>query len=127
MPMLCNDCITWHLFEFYLQSIRVLGDASASFKKNSITGIKANHERISKLLHEVNLNSSFFFFFLFCVVRKSLLKFLEVTDEITSYSLIELHGLAVPDACNMFEPCKLMLLVTWYSPLSFCNPRFFLY
>eukprot|EP00268_Persea_americana_P032061 TRINITY_DN3138_c0_g1_i2.p1 TRINITY_DN3138_c0_g1~~TRINITY_DN3138_c0_g1_i2.p1 ORF type:complete len:489 (-),score=103.72 TRINITY_DN3138_c0_g1_i2:459-1925(-) len=35
-----------------LQSIRVLGDASASFEKNCVRGIKANRERISKLLHE---------------------------------------------------------------------------
>eukprot|EP00261_Vitis_vinifera_P038978 XP_019080221.1 PREDICTED: fumarate hydratase 1, mitochondrial isoform X4 [Vitis vinifera] len=34
------------------QSLRLLGDASASFEKNCIRGIQANQERISKLLHE---------------------------------------------------------------------------
>ncbi|KAL3569426.1 hypothetical protein D5086_029316 [Populus alba] len=35
-----------------LHSIRLLGDASASFEKNCVRGIQANRERISKLLHE---------------------------------------------------------------------------
>ncbi|KAJ8774251.1 hypothetical protein K2173_009682 [Erythroxylum novogranatense] len=35
-----------------LHSIRLLGDASASFEKNCVRGIQANKERISKLLHE---------------------------------------------------------------------------
>ncbi|KAJ8511181.1 hypothetical protein OPV22_001615 [Ensete ventricosum] len=35
-----------------LRSLRLLGDASASFEKNCVRGIKANHQRISKLLHE---------------------------------------------------------------------------
>ncbi|KAE8696857.1 Fumarate hydratase [Hibiscus syriacus] len=35
-----------------LHSIRLLGDAAASFEKNSVRGIQANKERISKLLHE---------------------------------------------------------------------------
>ncbi|KAL0389670.1 UNVERIFIED_CONTAM: Fumarate hydratase 1, mitochondrial [Sesamum calycinum] len=34
------------------QSLRLLGDASASFEKNCVRGIQANRERISKLLHE---------------------------------------------------------------------------
>ncbi|CAI0438821.1 unnamed protein product [Linum tenue] len=34
------------------QSVRLLGDASASFEKNCVKGIQANKERISKLLHE---------------------------------------------------------------------------
>ncbi|KAE8662621.1 putative protein disulfide-isomerase A6 [Hibiscus syriacus] len=33
-------------------SIRLLGDAAASFEKNCVKGIQANKERISKLLHE---------------------------------------------------------------------------
>ena len=36
------------------QSLRLLGDASASFEKNCVRGIQANRERISKLLHEVS-------------------------------------------------------------------------
>ncbi|KAF8387762.1 hypothetical protein HHK36_026417 [Tetracentron sinense] len=35
-----------------LRSLRLLGDASASFEKNCVRGIQANCERISKLLHE---------------------------------------------------------------------------
>uniref|UniRef100_A0A2N9I5L6 fumarate hydratase n=1 Tax=Fagus sylvatica TaxID=28930 RepID=A0A2N9I5L6_FAGSY len=35
-----------------LHSVRLLGDASASFEKNCVRGIQANRERISKLLHE---------------------------------------------------------------------------
>ncbi|KAL6217190.1 hypothetical protein ACLB2K_010407 [Fragaria x ananassa] len=35
-----------------LHSVRLLGDASASFGKNCVRGIEANRERISKLLHE---------------------------------------------------------------------------
>ncbi|CAN1324187.1 Fumarate hydratase 2 [Linum perenne] len=35
-----------------LHSVRLLGDASASFEKNCVKGIQANKERISKLLHE---------------------------------------------------------------------------
>ncbi|KAM1150929.1 hypothetical protein ACFX2B_031043 [Malus domestica] len=35
-----------------LQSLRLLGDASASFEKNCVRGIQANRERISKFLHE---------------------------------------------------------------------------
>ncbi|PIA61249.1 hypothetical protein AQUCO_00300645v1 [Aquilegia coerulea] len=35
-----------------LRSLRLLGDASASFEKNCVRGIQANRERISKLLHE---------------------------------------------------------------------------
>ncbi|KAL6564161.1 fumarase fum1 [Orobanche minor] len=35
-----------------LHSLRLLGDASASFEKNCVRGIHANKERISKLLHE---------------------------------------------------------------------------
>lgn len=35
-----------------LQSMRLLGDASASFEKNCVRGIQANRERISKLLNE---------------------------------------------------------------------------
>ncbi|PHU22041.1 Fumarate hydratase 1, mitochondrial [Capsicum chinense] len=35
-----------------LQSVRLLGDASASFEKNCVRGIQANRERIAKLLHE---------------------------------------------------------------------------
>lgn len=38
----------------YSQSIRLVGDASASFEKNCVRGIQANKERISKLLHEVS-------------------------------------------------------------------------
>lgn len=38
-----------------LQSLRLLGDASASFEKNCVRGIQANTERISKLLREVSL------------------------------------------------------------------------
>ncbi|WRX10356.1 Fumarate lyase [Theobroma cacao] len=37
-----------------LHSLRLLGDASASFEKNCVRGIQANRERISKLLHEVS-------------------------------------------------------------------------
>ncbi|KAJ0978548.1 hypothetical protein J5N97_014022 [Dioscorea zingiberensis] len=35
-----------------LRSLRLLGDASSSFEKNCVSGIQANRERISKLLHE---------------------------------------------------------------------------
>ncbi|OAY75360.1 Fumarate hydratase 2, chloroplastic [Ananas comosus] len=35
-----------------LRSVRLLGDASSSFEKNCVRGIKANHQRISKLLQE---------------------------------------------------------------------------
>ncbi|KAG7036654.1 Fumarate hydratase 1, mitochondrial [Cucurbita argyrosperma subsp. argyrosperma] len=35
-----------------LHSVRLLGDASASFEKNCVRGIQANNERISKLLRE---------------------------------------------------------------------------
>lgn len=35
-----------------LRSARLLGDASASFTKNCIVGLKANEERIKKLLNE---------------------------------------------------------------------------
>ncbi|CAI9774295.1 unnamed protein product [Fraxinus pennsylvanica] len=35
-----------------LHSLRLIGDASASFEKNCVRGIQANKERISKLLHE---------------------------------------------------------------------------
>ncbi|CAH2049398.1 unnamed protein product, partial [Thlaspi arvense] len=35
-----------------LHSVRLIGDASASFEKNCARGIQANRERISKLLHE---------------------------------------------------------------------------
>lgn len=35
-----------------LHSLRLLGDASASFEKNCVRGIQANRERISKLLQE---------------------------------------------------------------------------
>ncbi|KAJ0797190.1 putative fumarate hydratase [Helianthus annuus] len=35
-----------------LHSVRLLADASASFEKNCVSGIQANRERISKLLHE---------------------------------------------------------------------------
>ncbi|KAK6941035.1 Fumarase C, C-terminal [Dillenia turbinata] len=35
-----------------LHSVRLLGDASASFEKNCVQGIQANKARISKLLHE---------------------------------------------------------------------------
>ncbi|KAK7392280.1 hypothetical protein VNO78_20713 [Psophocarpus tetragonolobus] len=42
-PMIAN-CL--------LHSLRLLGDASASFEKNCVRGIQANRERISKLLHE---------------------------------------------------------------------------
>lgn len=35
-----------------LRSLRLLADASTSFEKNCVRGIKANKERISKLLHE---------------------------------------------------------------------------
>jgi fumarate hydratase, class II len=35
-----------------LQSVRLLGDASASFTSNCVVGIKANRARIDKLLHE---------------------------------------------------------------------------
>ncbi|XP_057535875.1 fumarate hydratase 1, mitochondrial [Amaranthus tricolor] len=35
-----------------LHSLRLLGDASASFEKNCVRGIQANRERISKLLNE---------------------------------------------------------------------------
>ncbi|KAL1544968.1 fumarase fum1 [Salvia divinorum] len=35
-----------------LHSVRLLGDASASFEKNCVRGIQANRERIHKLLHE---------------------------------------------------------------------------
>ncbi|RVW39199.1 Fumarate hydratase 2, chloroplastic [Vitis vinifera] len=40
-----------------LCSLRLLGDASASFEKNCIRGIQANQERISKLLHEASLKT----------------------------------------------------------------------
>ncbi|URE32197.1 Fumarate hydratase 1, mitochondrial [Musa troglodytarum] len=39
--------------------LRLLGDASASFEKNCVRGIKANHQKISKLSHQeaaLNLN-----------------------------------------------------------------------
>ncbi|XP_047327829.1 fumarate hydratase 1, mitochondrial-like [Impatiens glandulifera] len=42
-PMIANSL---------LHSLRLLGDASASFEKNCVRGIQANEERISKLLHE---------------------------------------------------------------------------
>ncbi|CAI0376300.1 unnamed protein product [Linum tenue] len=42
-PMIASDL---------LHSVRLLGDASASFEKNCVKGIQANKERISKLLHE---------------------------------------------------------------------------
>nr|GLL30614.1 fumarate hydratase 1, mitochondrial [Ipomoea trifida]GMD13814.1 fumarate hydratase 1, mitochondrial [Ipomoea batatas] len=42
-PMIANSL---------LHSVRLLGDASASFEKNCVRGIQANRERISKLLHE---------------------------------------------------------------------------
>uniref|UniRef100_A0A7N2L2K5 Fumarate hydratase n=1 Tax=Quercus lobata TaxID=97700 RepID=A0A7N2L2K5_QUELO len=42
-PMIANNL---------LHSLRLLGYAFASFKKNCMTGIQANRERISKLLHE---------------------------------------------------------------------------
>lgn len=35
-----------------LHSVRLIGDASASFEKNCVRGIQANTERIAKLLHE---------------------------------------------------------------------------
>ncbi|KAJ3709344.1 hypothetical protein LUZ61_013049 [Rhynchospora tenuis] len=35
-----------------LRSVRLLADASASFEKNCVRGIQANHARISKLLNE---------------------------------------------------------------------------
>lgn len=35
-----------------LRSIRLLGDSSKSFSHNCVEGIKANKERIDKLLHE---------------------------------------------------------------------------
>ncbi len=35
-----------------LQSSRLLGDAAESFTSNCVVGIKANRERIDKLLHE---------------------------------------------------------------------------
>ena len=35
-----------------LQSVRLIGDASRSFTTNCVVGIKANHERINKLLTE---------------------------------------------------------------------------
>ncbi|KAF7139643.1 hypothetical protein RHSIM_Rhsim07G0104500 [Rhododendron simsii] len=35
-----------------LHSVRLIGDASASFEKNCVRGTQANRERISKLLHE---------------------------------------------------------------------------
>ncbi|KAL7226968.1 hypothetical protein ACSBR1_021937 [Camellia fascicularis] len=35
-----------------LHSVRLLGDASASFEKNCVRGIQDNRERISKFLHE---------------------------------------------------------------------------
>ncbi|KAG6412567.1 hypothetical protein SASPL_125249 [Salvia splendens] len=35
-----------------LHSVRLLGDASASFEKNCVRGIQANTDRIHKLLHE---------------------------------------------------------------------------
>ncbi|KAE8701924.1 Fumarate hydratase [Hibiscus syriacus] len=37
-----------------MHSLRLLGDASASFEKNCVKGIQANRERISKLLHKVS-------------------------------------------------------------------------
>ncbi|KAK4605521.1 hypothetical protein RGQ29_013542 [Quercus rubra] len=46
-PMIANNL---------LHSLRLLGDAFASFKKNCMTGIQANRERISKLLHEDTLD-----------------------------------------------------------------------
>ncbi|CAL9108794.1 unnamed protein product [Musa textilis] len=42
-----------------LRCLRLLGDASASFEKNCVRGIKANHQKISKLSHQeaaLNLN-----------------------------------------------------------------------
>ncbi|KAK6937342.1 Fumarate lyase, N-terminal [Dillenia turbinata] len=38
--------------KFEALSVRLLGDASASFEKNCVRGIQANKARISKLLHE---------------------------------------------------------------------------
>ena len=35
-----------------LQSVRLLGDASASFTENMVLGIKADEARINQLLHE---------------------------------------------------------------------------
>lgn len=35
-----------------LHSVRLLGDASASFEKNCVRDIQANRDRIAKLLHE---------------------------------------------------------------------------
>eukprot|EP00249_Psilotum_nudum_P005422 c18863_g1_i1 orf=151-1608(+) len=35
-----------------LQSVKLLGDAAESFRKNCVIGIKANQKRISQLLHE---------------------------------------------------------------------------
>ncbi|XP_078439356.1 fumarate hydratase 1, mitochondrial-like [Wolffia australiana] len=35
-----------------IRSVRLLGDAASSFEKNCVRGIRANNQRISKLLHE---------------------------------------------------------------------------
>lgn len=40
------------LINALLQSIRLLGDASASFTENCVVGIQADEARISKLLNE---------------------------------------------------------------------------
>lgn len=42
----------------------------------------------------------------------------EVTDEVPLFSFNELYCPAVPDACHLFEPRKLLLMAT---PLSFCQ------
>jgi fumarate hydratase class II len=35
-----------------LQSMRLIGDGAESFTKNCVVGIKANHARISQIMHE---------------------------------------------------------------------------
>ncbi|KAF3959689.1 hypothetical protein CMV_015522 [Castanea mollissima] len=52
MPGKFNPTLCEALTMVCAQSLRLLGDAFASFKKNCMTGIQANRERLSKLLHE---------------------------------------------------------------------------
>lgn len=87
------------------QSLRLLGDASASFEKNCVRGIQANRERISKLLHEVsqcyilNILSLFWYHMTDCQTNDHML-FCDI-----------FNGLAVSNACHIFEPCKFSSLL----------------
>ncbi|CAM8927882.1 unnamed protein product [Rhodiola kirilowii] len=63
-----------------LRSLRLLGDASASFDKNCVRGIEANKERIAKLLHEslmlvTSLNPVSFYFITHTYCFNSLMSF----------------------------------------------------